>query len=155
MKVWQVRQLFGGSDITPISCFTTACLDIIKVEKCLLFFLCGIKCLTEGEGRIFVRSIVLFSALVQCRSFVMCQTETFVTSWASQSINTVQIRRMCDIIQHTFHRNTVAAQEAADTLFLDFLIVLCNIFKFSSLTCDQSYLRTTTFLQFHTKPVPR
>lgn len=33
MKVWQVREPFGSSDIILISCFTTACLGIIKVEN--------------------------------------------------------------------------------------------------------------------------
>lgn len=50
MKVWQVRELFGSSDIILISCFATACLDIIKIEKCFLFFFWGIKYLTGRQN---------------------------------------------------------------------------------------------------------
>jgi len=37
MKVRQVKELCGTSDIILVSCFTTSCLNIIKVEKCLVF----------------------------------------------------------------------------------------------------------------------
>lgn len=38
MEAWRVKDLLRSSDIILVSCFTIACLDIIKVEKCLFFF---------------------------------------------------------------------------------------------------------------------
>lgn len=143
MKVWQAKELVGSSDITLVSCFTTACLDIIKVEKSLFFFFQNIKCLTEVEERVFVRSVALFSALIQCRSIVMCQTETWVISLSSGPINT-------DLV-HFLHLEKKMFQifRKQQTLYP----LTPNLFKFS-FSCDYVYFRETGFIKFNIKPVP-